>query len=88
MPPVEEPIEPTTSALPTQEKDIENADDDVDDADEPTFVPVFADKHPHAFFPMQFGNMRGGSVAVANAFSTGKGSAASHAVAYGSSRHH
>lgn len=38
---------------------------------------------PHTFFPMTFGSTGGGTVAVANSFSTGKGSAASHAVAYG-----
>lgn len=39
---------------------------------------------PHTFFPMSFGSTAGGTVAVANSFSTGKGSSASHAVAYGS----
>lgn len=39
---------------------------------------------PHTFFPMNFGRTSGGAIAVANSFSTGKGGAASHAVAYGS----
>lgn len=41
---------------------------------------------PHTFFPMNFGNSGGASIAVANSFSTGKGSAASHAVAYGNAK--
>lgn len=97
IPPTEQPTEVTTTApapVPSppqpQEKDIESADedDDEDGEEEPSYVPAFAAKQPHTFFPMQFGNMRGGAVAVANAFSTGKGTAASHAVAYGSSRRH
>lgn len=39
---------------------------------------------PGTFFPMNFGSTSGGAIAVANSFSTGKGGAASHAVAYGS----
>lgn len=36
------------------------------------------------FFPMHFlGSTSDGTIAVANSYSTGKGSAASHAVAYG-----
>lgn len=59
-------------------------DDDEDDDDTPIFgAGPFAKLPPHTFFPMNFGSMKGGSVAVANAFSTGKGSAFSHAVAHG-----
>lgn len=32
---------------------------------------------------MKFGRTSGGSIAVANSFSTGKGNAVSHAIAYG-----
>lgn len=40
---------------------------------------------PYSFFPVNFGRTAGGAIAVANAFSTGKGAARSHAIAYGSS---
>lgn len=79
-------------------KDIETADDDdavADDADddeaqdEPAFVPpAFVGKQPHTFFAMNFGRTKGGAVAVANSFSTGKGTAVSHAVAHGTARRH
>lgn len=79
----------TPSSVPAAGEDDD--DDDEDDEDE-EFVPVipFSKKGgkqpPHTFFPMSFGRNAGGSIAVANSFSTGKGSAASHAIAYGGSR--
>lgn len=53
------------------------------DADAPA-VPAHL---PHTYFPMHFAHSAGGSVAVANSFSTGKGHAYSHAVAYGAPKH-
>lgn len=70
-----------------------SAEDDDDDADD-EFVPAVTKagrpggaapaQFPQSFFPMNFGSTSGGAIAVANSFSTGKGGAASHAVAYGS----
>lgn len=51
--------------------------------DDAQIVPHFP---PHTFFPMNFGNTHGGSLAVANSFSTSKGGAFSHAVAHGAKR--
>lgn len=56
-----------------------------EEADEPAHAPAHV---PHTYFPMHFAHSTGGSVAVANSFSTGKGNAYSHAVAYGSPKHH
>lgn len=42
---------------------------------------------PHVYFPMSFGRTSGGSIAVANSYSTGKGNAVSHAVSYGNGKH-
>lgn len=39
---------------------------------------------PLSIFPLTFGHTYGGAIAVANAFSTSKGGATSHAIAYGS----
>lgn len=38
----------------------------------------------YTFFPVTFGRAAGGTIAVANAYSTGKGAVRSHAIAYGS----
>lgn len=46
-----------------------------------------AQSWPHTFFPMNFGRSSGGSIAVANSFTTGKGNAVSHSVALGSGKH-
>lgn len=69
------------------------AEESADEADD-EFLPASVTKAgrpsaggagaPHTFFPMNFGSTSGGAIAVANSFSTGKGGAASHAVAYGS----
>lgn len=37
----------------------------------------------YTFFPVSFGRAAGGTIAVANAYSTGKGAVRSHAIAYG-----
>lgn len=77
-----------TPAVPA----VENDDDDDEDDEDEEFVPVIpvskkgGKQPPHTFFPMSFGRNQGGSIAVANSFSTGKGSASSHAIAYGGSR--
>lgn len=39
----------------------------------------------YTFFPVTFGRTGGGTIAVANAYSTGKGAVRSHAIAYGTS---
>lgn len=38
----------------------------------------------YTYFPVAFGRAAGGTIAVANAYSTGKGAVRSHAIAYGS----
>lgn len=71
---------------PVQPKEAEEDDED-DEDDEEEIVPVFPvfkkGQRMPTFFPMQFGSTSGGSIAVANSFSMGKGGAASHAIAYG-----
>lgn len=42
---------------------------------------------PHTFFPMVFGRTSGGSIAVSNSYTTGKGNAMSHSVAFGNGKH-
>lgn len=77
-------IEHFPPETPTEESAAEEADDEQDE-----HVPATKDnKHPtqawpHIYFPMKFGRTSGGSIAVANSFSTGKGNAVSHAIAYG-----
>lgn len=39
----------------------------------------------YTYFPLTFGRTAGGTVAIANAYSTGKGAVRSHAIAYGTS---
>lgn len=39
----------------------------------------------YTYFPLNFGRTAGGTVAIANAYSTGKGAVRSHAIAYGTS---
>lgn len=70
----------------------DDTDDDVDEEDE--FTP-YAPQRPskpsknqggsqvYTFFPVSFGRAAGGTIAVANAYSTGKGAVRSHAIAYG-----
>lgn len=70
----------------------DDTDDDVDEEDE--FTP-YAPQKPnkpsknqggsqvYTFFPVSFGRAAGGTIAVANAYSTGKGAVRSHAIAYG-----
>lgn len=45
--------------------------------------PASAPLSPHTFFPMHFAKTSGATIAVSNSFSTGKGSAVSHSIAYG-----
>lgn len=62
-------------------------DDDDDNSFSP-FPPKGKNQGPvpsYSFFPLTFGRTNGGAIAIANAFSTGKGAARSHAIAYGSS---
>lgn len=73
-------LSPVPEAKNTREEDEE--DDEV-----PFFYkPQKANpsQTPYSFFPLNFGDTSGGAIAVANAFSTGKGGASSHAIAYGS----
>lgn len=65
-----------------------SADEEADDEDDEVSPPTKGSKRPaqawpHTFFPMNFGKTFGGSIAVANSYSTGKGSAISHAISYG-----
>lgn len=80
------PVAPVAPAGPKVH--IELDDDDEDDDFSP-FPPKGKGKNngvpSYSFFPINFGRTNGGAIAVANAFSTGKGAARSHAIAYGSS---
>lgn len=82
----------TVPAVPAAAEDDDDDDED-DNEDDDDFVPIIpatkkgGKQAAHTFFPMSFGrNMGGGSIAIANSHSTGKGSAASHAIAYGGGR--
>lgn len=80
-------VELDTSAAPES--------DDVDEEND-EFVPVLPPKKtgknngngvqvpPYSFFPNIFSDASGATIAVANAYSNGKGGARSHAIAYGS----
>lgn len=69
--------------------------DETENDDDDTFTPQKPQKpnRPSAsggspmytFFPVTFGRATGGTIAVANAYSTGKGAVRSHAIAYGTS---
>lgn len=67
-------------------------DDEEDDEPQDDEVPFYYKPQkrknqaqaPLSIFPLTFGNTYGGAIAVANAFSTSKGGATSHAIAYGS----
>ncbi|XP_031638846.1 uncharacterized protein LOC116350966 [Contarinia nasturtii] len=91
-------VQPTTApetpkkkvhiALDIPEKHDEN-EYDVEDDDQ--YVPQKPGKPlrnggspVYTFFPVSFGRAAGGTIAVANAYSTGKGAVRSHAIAYGS----
>lgn len=69
----------------------ETENDDDDDAYTPPRPqkpnrPAAAGGSPmYTFFPVSFGRATGGTIAVANAYSTGKGAVRSHAIAYGTS---
>lgn len=66
-------------------------DDDSGDDDQYPYAPQKPNKGSrggspvYTFFPVSFGRAAGGTIAVANAYSTGKGAVRSHAIAYGSS---
>lgn len=77
--------------LPEREPKVTRQDDDEEEYEEDE-VPFFAkpqkrknsNQTPYSIFPLNFGNTYGGAIAVANSFSTSKGGATSHAIAYGS----
>lgn len=69
----------------------DEADDEIDDDDQYPYAPQKPPKKGqsggspvYTFFPVSFGRAAGGTIAVANAYSTGKGAVRSHAIAYGS----
>lgn len=68
--------------------ETENDDDDAYAPQRPQKPnrPATAGGSPmYTFFPVTFGRAAGGTIAVANAYSTGKGAVRSHAIAYGTS---
>lgn len=97
----EEPAIPTTIApkkkvhiaLDIPDASTSNDHDHDDENDEDEFNPVAPQKPnrnrggspTYTFFPVTFGRTAGGTVAIANAYSTGKGAVRSHAIAYGTS---
>lgn len=48
-------------------------------------APAAGGSPTYTLFPVTFGRTAGGTIAVANAYSTGKGAVRSHAIAYGTS---
>lgn len=78
--------------LPEREPKVSRPDNDDDDEDEEDEIPFYvkpqkrknSNQTPYSVFPLNFGNTYGGAIAVANSFSTSKGGATSHAIAYGS----
>lgn len=72
-------------ALDIPEKHDETEGDDDDDDDQYPYAPQKPNRagSPMTFFPVSFGRAAGGTIAVANAYSTGKGAVRSHAIAYG-----
>lgn len=97
----EEPPAPTTTAAPKKKVhialEIPDKHDETDDDDEDDEPYPYAPQKPnkpskngggspiYTFFPVSFGRAAGGTIAVANAYSTGKGAVRSHAIAYGTS---
>lgn len=81
-------VELDTSAV----AEIEDDDEDENDQFMPNFPPKKNGKNnnngshvpPYSFFPNIFSDASGATIAVANAYSNGKGGARSHAIAYGS----
>ena len=73
--------------IPKRRKKIPIQEDDEDDEEE-EYKPRKGGKSEgpiNTYFPVHFGSTSGGAIAIANAYSTGKGGqAASRATAYGS----
>lgn len=97
----EEPLAPTTVApkkkvhialdIPDSNSNThdETESDDDDDDDDHAYAAQKPSKNRGApvftYFPVSFGRAAGGTIAVANALSMGKGAVRSHAIAYGTS---
>nr|XP_019546233.2 uncharacterized protein LOC109416619 [Aedes albopictus] len=80
--PVAAPVAPVPAPAPEKKKKKVNVDSDDDDAQ---VGRASGSAGPNVYFPLNFGNTKGGAIAVANSYSTGKdGSATSTATAYGS----
>lgn len=69
----------------------DETDEDEDDDDQYPYAPQKPNKPSknggspvYTFFPVSFGRAAGGTIAVANAYSQGRGAVRSHAIAYGS----
>lgn len=66
--------------------ETENDDDDDDEYPYAAQKPSRKNSAPvYTYFPVSFGRAAGGTIAVANALSMGKGAVRSHAIAYGAS---
>lgn len=66
--------------------ETENDDDDDDEYPYAAQKPSKKNNAPvYTYFPVSFGRAAGGTIAVANALSMGKGAVRSHAIAYGAS---
>lgn len=93
------PLPPTTAVIPVVPKkkvhialDIPEDDDEHDNVEDD--YPARPQKPnrqnkgqspTYTYFPLSFGRTIGGTVAIANAYSAGKGGVRSHAIAYGTS---
>lgn len=76
--------------IPDKNTSPDDGDDEFDDNDQYPYAPQKPKKGSKdepsniSFFPVTFGRATGGTIAIANAYSTGKGAVRSHAIAYGS----
>lgn len=75
--------------IPDKNTSHDDDEDEIDDDDQYPYAPQKPNKGRggspvYTFFPVSFGRAAGGTIAVANAYSTGKGAVRSHAIAYGS----
>lgn len=93
----EEPVAPTTVSpkkkvhisLDIPDASTSNDNENEEEDDDESFNPPKPNRKngagspTYTFFPVTFGRTAGGTVAIANAYSTGKGAVRSHAIAYG-----
>lgn len=82
--PIAAPAKPKAKKTTVQVSLDDHQNDDMDDDDDYMPARRGGSSAMNTYFPIRFGNTNGGAIAIANAFSNGKGgTAASRATAYG-----